>query len=844
MANETVLVQQANGEQYWKKVQDVKSGDTVLHGSNISQAQAQQLVNQSRAAGTPPSAPGKSLSGSFSSPQEAEGALKSMTAGGWNVTGLEQDPRTKKWAIVSEGKTEPDFVTQTKGSYINFYSSTPGAPVIRRNLTPDEQARLITAETQKRAADYEVTFGPISGQAEPVQSSDLTGKYVYNVGVDYPEQVQDVRAWAQSKGFHVSNILQGADKKITVEVTGSEQLPEGAGVDMRSYETIAQDRAKLAGETLGKKIYDSASWLEKSLLHVRTILSPAGYEYVGSSILAATEIPTIKHNLEAVLAKKIVNTAFPGIRPVEGVVTGALGGEVEKQELGLKAKFMGVELPEGVVSALNNPVVDIEMMFLGGAGLAKLAATKAGGKLLASGVAKAGMYAATAAYAGERTVKIAQLRAEGKGGEALGTLAVAGAGFAAGYAGFKAQVGYTLNKVSSMKIEISGMRGGSVSKVVGKDTSVSKGKFIITEGEFKGLTGTTSQISGKKAGYAVTDIPAQKIGKVEIPAQQYKQFTKGGTVSEKLKLYYREAREGILFAGEKVKLVGRQKEQTLLRQVGETKGSTATGEDVYIRKFKGVGLGTTAREYKLYYVETGGKAVLIEGSVPGQRQAVKIDWVDITLGKAGGAAGSGEGSGGLGRVLIVKPATAPAVPPSTMTIKTASAGEVADVARIVPNVNPTAYPLRIKENAKTKQEAVSVQKNTPAIIRRQDTGQEGRTVNPVAVAVKNIAQIMRPQQKTGTTLNIKTEQIAITHPITGVQVTQKEKTVIMRKLAPIIERIASQPVVTPVTPKKPGSPNFPPQGMVPFLRLGKGMKLYLYKTGALKNPVPDIRKLI
>jgi hypothetical protein len=830
MVNETVLVQQSNGEQYWKKPQDVKPGDVVLHGQNISQTQAQQLVNQARASGTPPSAPERSSSGLFSSPQEAEGALKSMAAGGWNVTGLEQDPRTKKWSIISYGKTKPDFI---EPEYINIYSSEPGSKVISRPLTPVEKANLIRAETEKRAAEFEISFGPITTTGgEKIEASDLTGKYVYTVGVDYPEQVQDVRAWAQKQGFHVSNITQGPDKKIILELTGEKQLPEETGIDMRSYETIAQERAKLAGDVLGKKIYEKASPLEQVLLHVRTLLSPAGYEYVGAGIRAAAGDQA-----------KILDVAFPGIKSMEEVVTGSLAGETEKQELGLKPKFMGVEIPEGVVSALNNPVLDIELMFLGGAGLAKFAATKIGGKIMASGLAKAGLIAATAAYAGERTLKVAELRAQGKGGEALGTLVTTAAGFAAGYAGYKTQVAYAARNVAPVKIEIYGLRGASVSKTVGKDTSYSKGKFVITEGEFKGLHGTTAQISGKKAGYVITNIPEQKVGNIKVPAQTFKQFTKGGTVSEKLKLYYREAREGVFMVGEKLKLVGRQKEQTLLRTVAETPGKTRTGQDIYVRKFKGVGLGTEARDYKLYLVKVGEKVMLVEGSVPGQKQAVKIDWVDISMGH--GISGE-PSSGGISRIITVKPATAPAVPPSTMTLKAQVTPEVANVARIVPNVNPTAYPLRIKESLATKPETVLRQENVPAIIRRQDTGQQGRTVNAVAVAIRTAPQIVRPDTATRTTDIVKPEQIAITHPITGVEVSQQEKTSLMRKLSPIIERIASQPVTTPAIPKKPKMrpPNLPPMGIVPFLRLGKGTKFYLFKTGTIKNPVPDIRKLI
>ncbi|MCX6817734.1 MAG: hypothetical protein NTU57_02660 [Candidatus Aenigmarchaeota archaeon] len=895
--SQSVLVQQPNGEQYWKKPQDVKPNDTVLHGSNTGQAQAQQLVDQSRAAGTPPSAPGKSVSGSFSSPQEAEGATKSMVAGGWNVKGLEQDPNTGKWGIVAYGKKEPDFAAQIKNAgYMTTYSNRPGVPDVRRALTPDEKARLIQAETQKQAENYEISWGPVTGGGPKIES-DLQKNYVYNMNVDYPEQVQDVRAWAQKQGYRVSNVIQNPDKTLTVELTGRSALSEKASVDIRSGETIEQARQKGINEQTTDALQGgSKGFLGQAALYVRTLISPAGEHLIMShaiqGIALFKNLPINKLNLPVQLGSEIIEKAInyvsPGIRTPDELVkenTNELADNAA-QHLHETAGRPFITLPglpnfKIVVpptfvpyessSAIFNPFVEAEMAYAGGALLGAAGATAAGGRILGSTAGKAAGYVLGAGSAAQIGLQAIAERSEGKG-KALGTLVFGAIEFGVFAAGYHAYNVYSAANIAAkpVKVEISGMKGASVTRPLGEGSITSTGAFEITEGEFTGLKGRTAQISGKKGGYVLTHIPEQKVGKVLIPEQVFRQFTKGGTLSDPLKIYWKTANTGVVIGekvgkaygktnagmdasvkifrpGEDIELVGPSKEATILRKTSEKPGK-ANGEDVMIRRFKGVGVGTEAavRTYDLFLVKAGDTTALVEASAIARKAAVKIEWVDVSL--AGGRAGSG-GRGGVTKIQRVMPEVVPPTPPSTMNIdvKPATASVTAGtdlVARIVANVNPTAYPLRIKENKAAKPVDIASVAGVPQIIRRESTAQKGRTVSPANIVLTVVPNILRPSK---TQPIISVERIAITHPITGQDITVSQKTAIMQVLNPIIERIASQPVniPAPATPTNKRPKFMGGIGLVPFLRMGNIKLANLsHRTDVKLNPVPDILKVI
>lgn len=822
--SETVLVQEPGGAQYYKKVGDVKPTDKVLHGHNISQVQAQEKVDKAKRA---------TFSGG-GSPQEAEKTVKDLAAKGWNVTGLQQNPNTEKWEVVTEGRTEPEYIAKIKSG----------------SGTPSEKAERIIAASSDMAKNIDVNFSETkSATSEKIHMAKPSdGRYIYSMEVDHTDQIQDVETWAKKHGYIFNVSPEKAGDKFKIEILTDKQLPPDASIDMRSMATIRQQRAKAAGDVLGKKIYERATPIEKGILHVRTLLSPAGYEYVGSAI---------KHSLErsgpgGIVAAKTLDIAFPGIKTPDMVVEKALGETVEKQQLGIKPKLFGIEVSESVVSAIHNPVVDVELMFLGGAGFAKVGATKIGAKVLASKGAKIALASLGAAYAVERTVKVQTLRAEGKGGEALGTAAVAITGIAAGVLGYKAQIKHSF-KSPGHKIEIdkSSVKGASVSKKVGKDTTLSRGEFKITEGKFKGLRGQTYSLTGKKGGVQITKIPAQKVGNVKIPAQKYTHFTKQGTIS-KLKLYYKKSSEGILHMGKKSKLVGRQKDESLTKIISHSRGKTRTGQDVIIRKFKGISLGKTASKYKIYLVhdKRTGHNILVEGAAIGKRHAAKIDWVDVSLIKTGGSARL-PGSGTTGTVIKSAPKTAPAppAPPSTMSIKTAAVTKTVTGPRIVPTVNPVPMPVRIKHQP-VPEEMIKIAAN-PKIIRRTDTSKkQGRKVSPAsAILIIKDVKIQRPTKtKETVTLKPNTVAIPITHPITGVKIDQKEKEAVLRKLEPVIDRIPSQPAAPAHIPNvmpKVRPPWLPKTGMIPFLRLGPGkLQRYEHKTGVLKNPVPKIEAVI
>lgn len=830
-----VLIEEPSGEQYWRKPEDVKPGDVVLHGAGIPKTQAEQLVAEAQG-------PKATFGGGYKSPEETKQAVKSLATKGWNVTGIEQDPRTGEWKIVTHGQKDPEYVAKIKAG----------------SGTPVQKAVLIRKESEKLTQQIKVDLGERI-ETGPVAQPSTEGKFIYSMGVDYPEQVRDVRTWAAGQG-HVVTVLPGKEEgRILLEISTEKQLDPGVSVDIRSEEMIRAEKAERAGKVLGPKIYEKADPGTRILLHVRTLLSPAGYEYVGSAVKTffQAEGPAGASTVYA------LDKIFPGIKPMDTVVKENLSEHVRRQELNLKHRILGVEIPEELVSAVHNPATDIGLMFLGGAGLGKFALTKIGGKILGHTATKAGLIALAGGYVVERSMKVQSLRAKGKGGEALGTAATAITGLAAGIVGFKTQISYSTPKaVGEVKITASEMRGVSFSKQIGKETSISRGKFEITKGDLAGLRGGTAAVTGKKGGFTIVKIPAQKVGKIKVPEQIFRAFSKHGKISDKLKLYWKESGEGVV-TGKKlpairriaegskakgfldtsdVKIIGRQRGYSVSREISQRPGKIK-GTDVMIRKFKALGVGTKADKYGLYLIRRGNKFLMVEQSVLGKKHLAKIDWVDISPLSKPGPPVSSYRAGGPATKTTTKPSAGPPTPP-TLQIKT-QAPKIEPVlgARIVPNVNPVPMGVRIKRVPKKETVQLSVETGrTVAIIRptAEKERQKGRTVTPGAqsVLIVKTPRIIRQEPKQ--------TPVVITHPITGVEITQKERSAILQKLEPIIDRIPSQPVEVPTAPvNRPPPPFMPWLGMIPFLRMGKiDLRRLKFMTGTIKNPVPDIEKVI
>ena len=497
-------------------------------------------------------------------------------------------------------------------------------------------------ENKSRPGQYEVYFSETGGYKERQQPSVIKyssyktvqdptvdmnkGRYIYELDVSEPEQARDVKIWAAVHGHQAEratnedyakmtaaqlNKLSAEERQaagqIRMRIYTDAPLPEDTSIDIRTSEALLQERSERGAGGIGRKIYSQANVGEKILLNVRTALSPAGYEYVGA----------VAREQGGPINRALIDLAFPNIPSSQSVVEKDIERRTAKAARGkTTTNIMGVEVDDRIVSAINNPIVEIELMALGGAGLGAAAATGTGAKIITSTAGKLTAAGLTGLYAGERTGKVLTLRSEGKSAEALGTGITAIAGLGAGAAAFKAQYSFltTAKAANVVKVETRQIKGGSISKQIGKSTSISRGKFTITEGRLKGLTGDTVSLSGKKGGLQVTKIPQQSIGsgksKIKISEQTFRSFTEHGVVSKKLKISWRKAGDMLLqIKGEgKVynRVTGPRKEASLMQEVGRRTGNLKISKKVpgggevqikreaVIRKFSGLSAGTVS----------------------------------------------------------------------------------------------------------------------------------------------------------------------------------------------------------------------------------------------------------
>lgn len=840
----------------WKSVEEQKAYSDKI------EAQAQEYKRS------------KAYQDALRKKREAQGKVAQPTAWTGDVYGSKEQIRDRLVKQYEAGKIPADISAEIvdnpdrPGQYAVYFSETAGY-------------KSLSKPSVIKYYDKQDIPQPVSADG---------GRFVYEVDVDSSEQARDVKIWAAAHGHEAKRYTDTADirtaedlnklsaderreaGKIKMRIYTEQALPENTSIDIRSSADLQRERSEQLGKVMGKKIYDKADPLEKGLLHVRTLLSPQGWGYVGA---AAKEYG-------GPVEKAIINFAFPGVKSTEDVVLADIEQRTARRARGETTyKIMGVDVDERIVSAISNPVVEVEMMFLGGAGAAKVAGTKIGAKVLGSTAGKVAAAGITGLYAGERTGKILTLKAEGRETEALGTAITTIAGLGAGYAGFKAEYSHIVKATAqhTVKIDVSKLKGASISKQVGKSTTVSKGKFVITEGKLKGLKGETVSITGKKGGLLTTKIPAQKIGTgksaLKIQEQVFRDFTQHGVVSKQLKISWRKAGDMLLQikgpGGSAAKVVGSRKSTTLMQEIGRTQGTArftkkvpggkiTSTKDVIVRKFSGITTGSTARKYDLYLIKKGTKLFIAEKALIDTRALSKVDWVDISPVSGGSGGGGSSNFPGLkiirttgGRSTTVPGTSSATVPkgspaiPSAANVKIQSDSGVT-IARIVPNLNPVPLDPRIKRDVGLTE--ISLKPGAPKIARRTTTGQKGRVVTPVEVKLALAPAILRESSsgkiKEVTLVGTNQIPIPVTHPITGQEVSIRERTAVLETLEPLIDRVPSQPVpATPVAPNIPPPVVIPGLGMIPFLYMGKG-KFNIDKMikGVKTNPVPDIRKVI
>ena len=86
--------------------------------------------------------------------------------------------------------------------------------------------------------------------------------------------------------------------------------------------------------------------------------------------------------------------------------------------------------------------------------------------------------------------------------------------------------------------------------------------------------------------------------------------------------------------------------------------------------------------------------------------------------------------------------------------------------------------------------------------------------------------------------------VTVVHPISGQEISLSERQAVLAELEPVIDRIPNAPVTPAQTNIKPPI-IVPSLGLMPYLKMGpSGAKLKKFGLGSLKNPVPDIEKVI
>ncbi len=739
----------------------------------------------------------------------------------------------------------------------------PGQQMIRYSETPAGQESMIKYYAPVQVED-----------TQPMPAGQT--KFTYSVGVEFPEQEEEIRKWAGPKGLTVRrDYSEEAQAKapISLVISSDKELPADTSVDIQSAEAVRGSRVMKSAQGIGRQVYEKASPIEKAMYNIRTLLSPAGYEYVGA--VARSPASIMFQGPSGLAMLPVVDYIFPNIKSPTEVVTQDIERRLGEQAAGKKTMFLGVEIPEAVVSAVNNPVVEVETMFLGGAGVAKIAATTLGGKLIGSTAGKIGSAILTGGYAVEKIAEVQQARISGNSTEALGRAVTTVAGFGASVAGFKAQYSRIISARAqhTIKVDISKVVGASESKrtegdvltgsgrAIKEGSTVSRGKFRIVEGELKGLKGETYSISGDRTGKLYTHIPKQEIGagktKIEVPEQQFQAMTRFGTVSEKLKLYWREAGNALVGQGKKSKIFGPNKEQSLMREVSSRAGTVTVTTDMggakvgvakqgIVREFTGISSGKTARKYDLYVIQQGGKLVFAEKSVVGRVSLAKIDWVDVTYTPGGGAAMDVYAGGAVKVVPSTTVKLAPPAIPTALNVKVASQAAIAAAPRLVWSANPTPGPgVMLKRMQKV--ETIKIDVGAPLIIRTTTKQQErtGTVVQRTGTRTIAIPDIARTTAGLATKIEKAGAVLEVTHPITGQKVSQKERTAVLQRLNPIISRIANQPVNVPVTPNTMPAIVIPSLGLYPFLRMGPySVRIEKFGRGEIKNPVPNIERLI
>jgi hypothetical protein len=709
----------------------------------------------------------------------------------------------------------------------------------------DSQRKIAIVNGQPMSVDLE----HVQSQQATASASATSGQsqsYVYDTTITgEPGKVQDIERWGRMQGIKVlrTSTPQEAQQGIyKLQIVSQKPLQNEIGqwlpgvfpMTTRTDEQIKQERMGIQAAVATDIAMKNAGPLEMAGFALKTTLSPRGIEYMGATTLEA-------------LGQKPPRPSKDIVKEVHAEILTTNPNGVDF-ETAYHQSMAGME-------SSGSPMPSLQMAITGGAVLG----VAGGAGLLSSTAGKTALYGATALFAGQEALNVGTMAYEGRTSEAIGEIETLGIGIAGGALAYKSAASYMQNRVPKvMTVDFSKTRGISAG-IQTSERLYSTGAFEVTEGKLVGLKGTTRKMIdvNEGTGTAIIDIPGQKVGGQKIKPQEITRFIEdaGSKQIGTNKVYQSVANSAkVEINGQQVKVVGPDKEIVSLRENYRVTKSTPQGDQVIIRQLEGVGESTKAGKYGLAVVKNGPDAYVVQESVLSDKMFSKIDWVDVTKIKnvdVGGTAKpepyvrgrpsgtSGGSSGSSVKVADISGATkvadistkefSPAVPAGISKVSV----EQNVKARIIPMPATSQASMKGRTSVDTAMKSIQ----TPAIMRKSSEGQKGRSISAVASAVT--VRTISPQ--------IERYMNAVTTGTMSTQVTGQRQVQVMDTINPTATRTAMQPVFVPidVMPSTPVNPNIAIPGMPLFLTMGPSRnKKKNYGLGVIRNPVPDINKLI
>jgi hypothetical protein len=284
----------------------------------------------------------------------------------------------------------------------------------------------------------EVTSGIVSGiaglpkGAVPTEAEIITG---------FTGQPASLKLTYTTQELVGKQVIEG--KAVPSPISLVSGLPYG-GTTMKpaSMENILTGFKVVDVKQQVANVYKTLTPIEKIETHISTLLSPSGWEYLG--------------------------THFVGTKTPEQVV-------IERYtEAQFQPRWLSV-----VTSMVSNPAVDIEVSALASMGAVKFASSSIGSKALGMPIVKAGLMEVGLGYGVIQAGRIAEFATTGQPAKALGVGLQTIGQIAGGIYGSKVETQYLSTEYFRTLGKIYSLRAGEVPQDFSKQTQIEIGKRVV-----------------------------------------------------------------------------------------------------------------------------------------------------------------------------------------------------------------------------------------------------------------------------------------------------------------------------------------------------------------------------